>query len=33
MYTVNLGIFDWANFEDKEENGEISSKSKTDQDN
>ena len=32
MYTVNLGIFDWANFEDKEENGEISSKSKNDQD-
>ena len=28
MYTVNLGIFDWANFEDKEENGEVSNKSR-----
>ena len=31
MYTVNLGIFDWANFEDKEEKGEISNKYKTNQ--
>ena len=28
MHTVNLGNFDWANFEDKEGNAEISSKAR-----
>ena len=32
MQTMNLGIFNWADFEDKEDNGELSIKSKTDQD-